>query len=323
MNRRDALKGCAAWASLSAVSWLSACQAAPSSVRVAINDWIGYAPLYLAQSQPEVGEQRLRLIEYPSNTSSMMALANREVEAAALTLDELLLAREGGLDARVAMVFNESHGADVVMAQPEVERLEGLRGRRIGLEATAVGALMFSRLMQSASLQPQDVTRVHLTADQHVRAYERGDVDVVITFEPMATSLRKQGAIPLLDSSLFPGLIVDVLAVRADVPVSAQQALMATVAGHLRAVQWLLDQPEQAAAQLAPHLGMTAQDVGQVMKGIRLIGHQENKDCLQGGQPRLLASASAVVEAMLQSRLLSRDAMLDGLCEPRYLPSGP
>jgi NitT/TauT family transport system substrate-binding protein len=118
-------------------------------------------------------------------------------------------------------------------------------------------------------------------------------------------------------------LIVDVLAVRADVPVSAQQALMATVAGHLRAVQWLLDQPEQAAAQLAPHLGMTAQDVGQVMKGIRLIGHQENKDWLQGGQPRLLASASAVGEAMLQSRLLSRDAMLDGLCEPRYLPSGP
>ena len=321
MIRRDALKGLAAWGSLSSLPWLAACQAAPSSVRVAINDWIGYAPLHLAQSQPAVGERRLRLIEYPSNPASMMALANREVEAAALTLDELLLARDGGLDARVAMVFNESHGADVVMARPEVDRLEGLRGRRIGLEATAVGALMFSRLMQSADLQPQDVMRVHLTADQHVRAYERGDVDVVITFEPMATSLRKQGALALLDSSLFPGLIVDVLAVRAAVPASAQQALAATVAGHLRAVQWLLDQPEQAAAQLAPHLGMTAQDVGQVMKGIRLIGQQENMDWLQGGQPRLLTSASTVAEAMLQSRLLSRDAILDGLCEPRYIPA--
>ena len=234
MNRRDLLLGGAGAWPLCALplSGLASCTTAEPPLRVAVNGWIGYAPLFLAQDLGHVPENTVRLVEFPSNTASMMALVNREVAAAALTLDELLAAREGGLQVRAAMVFDESCGADVVMAHPRIDSLAALRGKRLGVESTAVGALMLSRLLAAASLTPTDLVKVPLTADQHVAAYAAGDIDAVITFEPMASRLRDQGAHALLDSSHFPGLIVDVLAVAAGT--SAQQA--APPAGGRRAV---------------------------------------------------------------------------------------
>lgn len=106
MNRRDLLLGAAGascrW--LTPLGGLTACSAPAPALRVALNGWIGYSPLFLAQELGHVPESSVRLLEFPSNTASMMALVNGEVAAAALTLDEVLVAREGGLDVHAAPV---------------------------------------------------------------------------------------------------------------------------------------------------------------------------------------------------------------------------
>lgn len=322
MNRRDLLLGGAGAWSLCALplSGLASCTTAEPPLRVAVNGWIGYAPLFLAQDLGHVPDSTVRLVEFPSNTASMMALVNREVAAAALTLDELLVAREGGLHVRAAMVFDESCGADVVMAHPRIDALAALRGKRIGVESTAVGALMLSRLLAAASLTPSDLVKVPLTADQHVAAYAAGDIDAVITFEPMASRLRDQGAHALLDSSHFPGLIVDVLAVAADT--SAQQAMQLRdlVKGHFLALQHLRANPANAARLLAPHQQLSAEAVLAAFKGIRMADAADNRQWLGGVTPRLAASARSVGQMMQDSRLLQRPPELSGLCDPSFLP---
>lgn len=102
---------------------------APALTRVGGIVRIGHEPLFLARELGLYDPRRLRLIEMPSNTS-------------ALTLDECLLAREGGVDLRVITVFGYSTGADIVMVRPEIVRLEDLKGLRIGVEETAASALM-------------------------------------------------------------------------------------------------------------------------------------------------------------------------------------
>ena len=75
---------------------LVGCAAPRMPVQVALNAWVGYALLHLATEMDYLSEREVRLQEFPSNTASMMALVNGQVPAAALTLDELLLVREGG-----------------------------------------------------------------------------------------------------------------------------------------------------------------------------------------------------------------------------------
>ena len=94
-----------------------ACSGQPSLTRVGGISWIGYAPLFLARELGFYDGDTLRLLEMPSNTANLMSLATANLEAATLTLDECLLAREGGIDARAILVFDYSAGADVILAR--------------------------------------------------------------------------------------------------------------------------------------------------------------------------------------------------------------
>lgn len=306
---------------VSALPWgLAGCAAPRDPVQVALNTWVGYGLLHLAAELDYLNEQEVRLQDYPSATACMMALVEGRVPAAALTLDEVLQVREGGVDVRVILVFDESHGGDVVMAHPTVVTLAHLRGKRIGVETTASGALMLSRLLAAAGLSASDVVKVPLTADHHVEAYATREVDVIITFEPMASQLRAQGARALLDSSKLPGLILDVLAVRADVMSDQMEALHHLLQGYFRAFAHWRELPEVAARLMAPHHQLSTDEVMHAFEGMAMADLASNRVWLAGEHARLYQSAKMVGRVMHEARLLDRMPDLSALCEPRFLP---
>lgn len=299
---------------------LSACTARRPPLRAALNDWIGYAFLYLARDRVAARDRDLRLIEFPSNTASMTALFNGDVGVAALTLDEVLRAREGGLDAQVILVMDQSHGADVIMARPDVGGIAQLKGLRVGVEASAVGALMLSKLLAAARLNASDVIKIDATADRHVDAYRNGEVDVVVTFEPIASALRQEGAVSWMDSRQFPGLIVDVLAVRRDRLQEDPDGHSLLLQGYFQATsEWRLA-PLQVEMQIARHMQMAVEDVSSALQGLEVPDLAGNRSWLAGEDARLVRSAREIGAFMVAEGLLRRTPNLDGLCAPAFLP---
>jgi len=264
----------------------------------------------------------LRLIEFPSNTASMTALFNGDVGIAALTLDEVLRAKEGGLDAQVILVIDESHGADVIMARPDVGGLAQLKGLRVGVEASAVGALMLSKLLAAAGLSASDVVKVDATVDRHVQAYRAGEVDVVVTFEPFASALRQEGAVTWMDSRQFPGLIVDVLAVRRDRLREDPVGHGLLLQSYFQATSDWRRAPAQVELEIAKHMQMDVKDVSSALKGLKVPELEANRAWLSGGEPRLVRSARELGALMAAEGLLRRAPDLDGLCDPAFLPQG-
>jgi NitT/TauT family transport system substrate-binding protein len=306
---------------LAPLSLLGACQRHPPLTRVGGIVWIGYEPLFLARELGYYDPSLLRLIEMPSNTANLMALATRDVEAATLTLDECLLAREGGLDVRAILVFDYSAGADVVMVRPEIRELSDLRGRRIAVEETAAGALMLAKLLETAGLAPDDVVKVRATADRHLEAYRAREVDVVVSWEPHATQLEAQGARRLFDSRAFPGLIVDVLVAHADALERSPESFRQLIAGHFRALDHLRAVPQDALRRMASRLSVSPEEVRVAHQGIRFMDPAANRDWLAGPAPRLPATAANVAQIMASANLLRKMPVLEGLVDPRFLPS--
>lgn len=299
---------------------LTACGAPPPLTRVGGIMWIGYEPLFLARELGLYDPDVLRLVEMPSNSANLMSLATGDVEAATLTLDECLLAREGGLDVRAILVFDYSAGADVIMCRPDIERLADLKGKRIGVEETAAGALMISKLLESAGLSPDEVVKVRVTADRQLQAYLAGEADVLVSWEPYATQLQALGARRLFDSRAFPGLIVDVLVARADALERAPDSFRQLLAGHFRALDHLQRAPDDALARMAPRLGVSPDELRVAQQGLRFMDLPANLDWLAGDDARLVPAAGNVARIMTDAGLLRRTPPLDGLADPRFLP---
>ena len=292
-------------------------------VRVAGHVWPAYELLYLARELGAYEGSGLRLVETSSATDSLMALANGEVEAAALTLDELLMALEGGLALRAILVFDESVGADVVMARPDIRTPADLEGRRIGVEDTAVGALVYAKLLEWAQLPAASLSKLPLTVDRHVEAYRSGKVDAVVTFEPHATQLALAGAIRLFDSSHFPGLIVDVLAAHVKALETSPEAFRRLLAGYFHALTYYQNDPVESARRMAPRMGITPDELLSGMWGLHLMDLAANRDWLGGASARLLGSAQEVMRVMLANRLLRQVPDLAHLADARFLPVTP
>lgn len=303
------------------VALAGSCAKAPEPVlRVATIPWPGYETLHLAQSLDYFEPIQIRLVEFVNSTQATSAILNGTVHAAALTLDEVLVLMQDGVDLKAILVMDISDGADAVMARPEITTLQALRGKRIGVETGAIGALMFDAMLTAAGLSVTDVVLVETSFNEAEQAYLSGKLDAVVTFEPVRTQLLAAGAHVLFDSRKIPGRVVDVLAVRAEALRSHPKALCHLVRAHFSALDYLAVQPSDAAMRLAPLLKVSPAKVLPLFGGLKIPNRAENRAQLAGTEPHLTIAARVLADFMLSRDLLHSPINLGHLAEPLCVP---
>ena len=282
---------------------LAGCQEPPlRALKVATNQWIGYEPLYLARY---IGafEQNVDVIQLPSATDVMRALRNGNVDVAATTLDEALLLASQGEQLVVLMAFDFSNGADVVLARPPIASLEEIKGKRVGVENTGLGAVMLSAALTHVGYNAEDVTLVNLSVDQHEAAYTNNEVDVVVTFEPVATKLRQAGANVLFDSSAVPDLIVDVLVARRSALEQQPAAVIDLMAGYYRARHYMSVNPTNAMRFIGKRMQLSNAELQKAFAGLHLPSLQDNLNWLSGAHSPF-DTVSGQLQQLMQARHL-------------------
>lgn len=201
--------------SLLLVALLGACQPAPEpTLRIGTNVWPGYEPLYLARDLAVFHEPKVQLVEYRSASQVISGFQKGVIDLAAVTLDEAVRLAAAGEPIEVIWIFDFSDGADQLLARADIPSVHALKGKRIGVEESALGAFVLQRVMDLHQLTEQDLTIVPLGVSEHAQAMAQGKVDAVITFEPEKSAVTKLGAHTLFSSKQIPGEIVDVLIAR-------------------------------------------------------------------------------------------------------------
>jgi NitT/TauT family transport system substrate-binding protein len=291
-------------------------------VAVAAHVWVGYESLFMARDRDWLDPTRVTLHETRSAVDSIAALRAGTVQAAALTLDEVLGARATGLALSVVMVFNVSMGADMLLVRPGITQPGQLKGLRVGYEASSVSEVMLAEILSAAGLARQDLELQKIRIDDQLEAWRRREVDAFISYEPVATQLIAQGMTRLFDSRQIPNTIVDVLAVRSDAldPAHAN-ALKHLIATHFRAQDDFTRNPQDAAYRMAGHLNLPAAGVLSAFRGLILPTLANNHRLLAGRDPELLSTARRVADILLRIGTLSQSDALTDLINARYLPT--
>ena len=298
--------------------WLAACMPA-KPLTVGVHPWIGYESLYLARDFGWLPPS----LDLRTNTAagnSLAALKAGTIDAAALTLDEVLLARAAGVPLTVVLVFDSSAGADVLLARPQITSMAALAGKRVGYEPTAVGTLVLSEVLTRAGLSIDAIRPVELTPPGQLAAWRSGELDAVVSYEPTATLLRHAGAVPLFDSRQMPDTIFDVLAVRSDRLAGRETALRALLVAHFRALDQLRDHRRDTVLRLVAHQHITADEVQHTLSGVVMPDLAGNRYAL-GGNSRFEQAVHRLHELMVERALLPHPDNLDNLYTAAYLPA--
>lgn len=315
MRRRDLLCHLAALPVLS----LPVVQGCSSNrpLNTGVHPWIGYESLYLAHAFDWLGSG-VNLVFGNSATDTVEGLANGTLEAGALTLDEVLRTRARGVPLTICAVMDVSAGADALMVRESVATLSDLRGLRIGVEQSALGALLLSKALDAAQMTLADVQLVDVTVDQQPDAWQRGEIDAAVTYEPVLTRLRAQGGRRLFDSRQTPDTIFDVLAVvDRDLPDVAARDL---VHGHFAGRYHLLHNNHDAIYRVASHQGLQPTEVRRALAGIMLPDLVANYRYLRPDSA-LMSVAQRLNTLMVELGLLPQPDSLEDLFSDQWLPS--
>jgi len=272
-----------------------------TTLKIATNQWPGYEPLYLAQHLGFHTKSEFKFIEMNSATEVMNAFNLKKIDIAALTLDEVLLLTERNDDLRVFLVLDISNGADKLIATKSITSLAELKGKRIGVEKTALGAFFTSQILAAANLTDDEVSLVAATHNNHLNMMQTGDIDAVVTFEPVATMLLEQDNHALFDSSQIPGKIVDVLVTRKNIIERSQHQLEHLVTSHWKALKFIDGNPALASQKMAPRLKITAEQLQQSYDGLTLPDQLANQVLLSTS---LMETTATLIDVMQKQNLI-------------------
>lgn len=181
--------------------------------KIGTNLWPGYESLHLAKSE-KLFNENIEVNTYNSATEVLNKFRKKEVDAAALTLDEVILLHDQGYKPVIVAVLDISNGADVLIAHKNIKSIKELNHKSIGVENSALGSYVLTRILEKASLASDAITLVPLSVNHHEEAFKDDIVDAVITFEPVRSKLLEAGGIEIFSSKEIPGEIVDVLVVQ-------------------------------------------------------------------------------------------------------------
>jgi len=287
-----------------------------TALRIGTNVWIGGEPLYLARDLGRLDPAVVQLVEYPSASEVHRAFRNQAIDGMVISLDELFGLAADGFQPRIILVVDVSNGADVVVGRRGMRTMRDLTGKSVAVESSALGAFVLSRALALNGMQAGDVNVVHLESNEQPSAFEKGEVDGAVTFDPYRTQFLQAGGKTLFDSTQIPGEIVDLLAVRASAMKEKPKATRALLTGWFDALDYMKREPKDAARRMGVRQPPSAEQFLAAEKGLSWPSREENLRMLGGQAPALAIAGRRLMTLMLEAKLLGRGLDIEGLLAP-------
>jgi NitT/TauT family transport system substrate-binding protein len=299
---------------------LGGCMREPeAALRIGTNVWIGSEPLYLARELGRLDPATVQLVEYPSASEVLRAFRNQAIDGMVISLDELFGLAADGFKPRIILVVDVSNGADVVVGRRGMRTMHDLKGKSVAVESSALGAFVLSRALALNGMQASDVSVVRLESNEQPTAFDQGQVDGAVTFDPYRAQFLRAGARTLFDSTQIPGEIVDLLAVRESALHTHRQSIQALLAGWFDAFNYMKSDPADAARRMGIRQQTTGEQFLAAQQGLHVPSRDENLKMIGGATPELAVTGRRLMNLMVGSKLLGAEFAIEPLLAPQPL----
>lgn len=273
---------------LASVLALCGCGANERPLRIGLNAWPGYEFLFLAEVQGYYKRRGVdvRLVEFGSLSDARVALERGQIDGLGTTVVEVLMARAHRKGAaQIVRVVDYSDGADVIIARRELEHVNQLRGRRVGVELGSLGVYVLSAALMRHGLTLSDVTTVSQDQATMVAALERGSIDAIVTYPPESLrALRLEAARQVFSTAEIPGEVVDVLAFREEVLRQRPADVDRVLAAFDDALELFGTHQQLAARIMAAREGLSPEEFTKALtEGMHLVGSERQAEYFAPG----------------------------------------
>ncbi len=261
------------------------CRNAPKSrpvFRVGIATWPGFAPGFIAKEKgffEDLPVEFLVIDDFPSRQS---AFTSAQTHATISTLDSFAFESGQGVHGRVALILDESYGADAIVVSPRIRSAQDLKGKKIAYTRGSPSHFFLIQYLRKNGLAMNDITRIEVDDPGRAgEAFVSGSVDCAVTWEPNITQIVNSGKGRILESTkTTPGLIVDVLVVNPHIAQERKEDVKLLLTAWLKAVNFIKTNEAEAYSIMARNLKINDSEFPGMASGLRYANDTRNRELL-------------------------------------------
>jgi len=298
---------------------LSGCSESAKPLQLGVQPWIGFEPFYIAKEQHLLPDT-LKIVEFANQTKKTAAMMAGDLDAMALSLDEVFLFRAQGIALTVIAVLDVSAGADVVIAKRDKNGRSSMKpGVRLAYEPNSVGQLMLMMTLNKLGLQKDEVTLVPLAVGEpQQQAWLNNQIDAAITYEPYASKLLRMGCQVHLTSRDLPRYIYDVLAVRSELIVQSPAQVQQLTDTYYHALEHFVVYQDDSLYRIATRQKLSYAEAQKALQGIVIPGKQQNARLLKP-HSEFEAALKAVNRLLFEEGILATPDTLKNIWSNQFL----
>lgn len=288
----------------------------PGTLKIGSHLWLGYDPVFVAREFGILDKKIVRIIEYGSASQTIRAFRNGLIDAAALTLDEVLQVAQYAPDIKILLIANISDGADAIIGKPYINSIQDIAQKRVGLEKTALGGFFLTRALERFHIDPSGLKLISADINEHEALFNSGRIDAIVTYQPVKSHLLSGGGRLLFDSSQLKDEIVDVVIIRKSFLEDNPGSAAHLVYSWQQAVKKIQNKEPKVFEYLRKRQQLSDRQLDQVLKEIKIPGPDGNRDILSNG--RLVKVAGYLNKIMLRDKLISAEVNVENLPAKKF-----
>lgn len=284
----------------------------PNHIRISVNSWVGFGPLYVAQEKGlfQANGLTAEIVKMENAPDRRAALISKRIDVLASTLDDLAVALSQGVDAAAFSCADFSNGGDGIIAAKGITSLKQLVDKEIAVQPGFVNHFFLLYVLRKNGLPIDGLQLNPMTPDDAGAAFLTGSVDAAVTWEPhLSEGLSKRpGSTILANSSQYPEAILDLFVASRDWIETNPE-----VVGKFRktwddALEYMRTHREEALLIISKELGIEPTEAGEMLGGAKLLNGDGCRELLT---PSLATLAKDVEEIWSAAGYVTSDIDLE------------
>jgi len=288
-------------------------------LRIEFTKWWGDYTLLVAKEKGYFEDYGLQVepVYYDVYSDIYPDLAAGQIDGALIAVGDIININRNTPMKVVAI--QDDGGADSIVVGPEINSIQDLKGKTVGVLIGTQYELMVVEMLKSANMTVNDVTVVEVNPEDASEALKSNQVQAVYTWEPHLSEAVSNGnkiIFPMEKMRLFPDMIV----FRKSVIDERPEDVRAFLKAWFKTVEYRMQHQGETRDIAAKYLGISPSEV-QPDDNLGIYTLDDNKRWFDIQQPNSIYSVTNITSAYLISiGVLTQQVDPLEILDPSYLP---
>ncbi|MGH1392761.1 MAG: ABC transporter substrate-binding protein [Trichormus sp.] len=263
-------------------------------LKVQFGSFVGEYPGIIAQEKGLFQAQGVdvELIYKPYTKLEQANFNAGKYDGISLSLGSLMILSTTNPDIQGMIVINESTGADVIVAQSQIQTIADLQGKKLGVNLGSFSEVFVSEMLKSGKLTSDDVNLVQAEALEIPQLLKNNFIQAGHTWQPHVSKAIESGEHIIFSSKQTPGLILDMIVFRKNTIANRPKDIRAFVRGWLQASNYWKANVQEGNAIISKALKIPSDTIS--LEGVNLTDLAENQKLFQSSNPNSIYKTAQI-----------------------------